>query len=206
MECEMRMSYPDVKTMGLLFLGSLLVSSMPGCATAPTYYWIKHGVSKEQIYKDNFFCADMTAKKPDTYPYSREWFYFATLDQPAYRQCMVSRGYQMVSKEDLERGVLPVTPEQRLGQHMLETQKICERVVGGEGDISSCVRWMNFGSSGNVPSTSQFQAHDLLEQQNSRIGIGKSEKEVCAQFDPNDTNVVRITINKSCDPNGPEAP
>lgn len=202
----MRRSYRDVKTIGLLFLGSLLVCSVAGCATAPTYYWVKPGVLEEQIYKDHFFCGDMTAQKPTTYPHSGEQFYFAPLDQPAYRQCMVSRGYQMVSKQDLERGALPVTPEQRLGRHMLETQKMCERVVGEEGDISSCIRWMSFSPSGNVPLTQQFQAHDLLEQQNSRIGIGKSEQKVCAQFDPNDTNTVRITSSKSCDPNGPKAP
>jgi hypothetical protein len=195
-----------VKILGLLFLESVLVCLLAGCATVPTYYWVKHGVSKEQIRKDNFFCADMTAQKSSMYPHSGEWFYSAPLDQPAYRQCMVSRGYQMVSRQDLERGVLPVTPEQRLGQQMLATQKLCERVVGEEGDISSCIRWMNFSPSGNVPSTQQFQARDLLEQQNFRIGIGKGESKGCLHYDPNDTNTVQMTTSKSCDSNGSESP
>jgi hypothetical protein len=202
----MRKSYPNGKTIGLLFIASLLVYSVAGCAAVPTYYWVKPGASEEQFDKDKLFCADTTAIRPDTYPYNGERFYVAPLDQPAYRQCMVSRGYQMVSTQDFERGVLPVTPEQRPGQHMLETQKMCERVVGDEGDVSSCIRWMNFNFSGNVPSTQQSQANDLLEQQNAGIGIGKSEKKVCAQVDPNDTNRVQITSNKSCDSNGSESP
>jgi len=112
----------------------------------------------------------------------------------------------MVSRQDLERGVLPVTPEQRLGQQMLATQKLCERVVGEEGDISSCIRWMSFSPSGNVPSTHQFQAYDLLEQQGFRIGIGKGESKVCLPRDPNDTNRVQMTTSKSCDSNGSESP
>jgi hypothetical protein len=148
----MHRSYPDAKALGLLFLGSLLVCSVAGCADVPTYYWVKPGASNEQISKDNLFCADMTVQKSYTYPYSREPFYFAPLDQPAYRQCMVSRGYQLVSKQDLERGILPVPPEQRLGQQMLAIEDMCKRVIGDERDISSCIRWMNFRLSGNVPS------------------------------------------------------
>lgn len=195
-----------MKAMGLLCLGSLLVCSVAGCATTPAYYWVKPGVSQEQIREDNFFCADVTAKRPDMYPYSGERFYFAPLDQPAYRQCMVSRGYQMVSRQDLERGVLPVIPEQRLGQHMLATKKLCERVVGEEGDISSCIRWMSFSHSGNVHSTKQFQAYDLLEQQNFRIGIGQDEMKVCIPRDPDDTNAVQMTSSKPCDSNGSDSP
>lgn len=202
----MHRGYPNVKAPGLLFLGSLLLYSVAGCATVPTYYWVKPGVSEEKIREDNFFCADMTAQKPNTYPYSGERFYFAPLDQPAYRQCMVSRGYQMVSRQDLERGILPVPPEQRLGQQMLATQKLCERVVGEEGDISSCIRWMSFSPSGNGPSTQQFQAQDLLEQQSFRIGIGQGESKVCPPHDPNDTNRVQMITSKPCDSNGSEAP
>jgi len=201
----MHRSYPNVKAIGLLCLGSLLVCSVAGCATVPTYYWVKLGVSEEQIRKDNFFCADMTAQKSYIYPYSREQFYYAPLDQPAYRQCMVSRGYQMVSRQELEKGVLPITPEQFLAQ-MMATQKLCQRVTGEEGDINSCIRWMNFSPSGNVPSTHQFQAHDLLEQQSFRIGIGKGEMKVCFHYDPNDTNTVQMTTSKSCDSNGSESP
>ena len=202
----MHRGYPNVKAPGLLFLGSLLLYSVAGCATVPTYYWVKPGVSEEKIREDNFFCADMTAQKPNTYPYSGERFYFAPLDQPAYRQCMVSRGYQMVSRQDLERGILPVPPEQRLGQQMLATQKLCERVVGEEGDISSCIRWMSFSPSGNGPSTQQFQAQDLLEQQSFRIGIGQGESKVCPPRGPNDTNRVQMTTSKPCDSNGSESP
>ena len=148
----MHRSYQNVNALGLYCLGSLLLYSMGGCATVPTYYWVKPGVSEEQIRQDNFFCADVAAKKPSTYPYSGEWFYFAPLDQPAYRQCMVWRGYQRVSRQDLERGVIPDTPENRLGQKMLATQnKMCERVVGEKGDISSCIRWMSLSSSGSSP-------------------------------------------------------
>ena len=149
-DCRIHRSYANVKTIGFLFQVSLLVCSVAGCATVPPYYWVKPGVSEEQIRKDNFFCADMTARKPNTYPYSGEQFYSAPLDLPAYRQCMMSRGYQMVSRQDLERGVFPVTPEQRLPQ-TLAIQNMCQRVIGEAGDISSCIRWMGLSSSGSSP-------------------------------------------------------
>jgi hypothetical protein len=201
----MRKSYPNVKAMGLFCLGSLLVCSVGGCATVPTYYWVKFGVSQEQIRKDNFFCADMTAQKSYTYPYSGERFYYAPLDQPAYRQCMVSRGYRMVSRQELEKGVLPTTPEQSMAQ-MMATQKLCQRVTGEEGDVNSCIRWMNFNPNRNVPPTDQFQVYDLLQQQSFRTSIGKSKTKVCLRYDPNDTNTVRMTKSNSCDSNGSESP
>jgi len=74
-----------MKAIGLFCLGSLLLCFVAGCATVPTYYWVKLGVSEEQIRKDNLFCADMTVQKPNMYPYSGERFYFAPLDQTAYR-------------------------------------------------------------------------------------------------------------------------
>ena len=201
----MHRSYQNLITVRLLFQMSLLVCSIAGCATVPTYYWVKPGVSEEQIREDNFFCADMTAQKSSMYPYSGDRFYFAPLDQPAYRQCMMSRGYQMVSRQELERGVFPVTPEQRL-QQTLAIQNMCQRVIGEEGDISSCIRWMSFSPSGSAPSTQQFQAHDLPGQQSFGIGIGKGELKVCLTRDLNDTNRVQTTTIKYCDSNGSESP
>ena len=201
----MHKSHRDVKNLGLVFLESVLVCFLTGCATVPTYYWVKLGVSEEQIRKDNFFCADMTAQKPSMYPYSGEWFYYAPLDQPAYRQCMISRGYQMVSRQELEKGVSSVTPEQSFTQ-MMATEKLCQLVTGGEGDINSCIRWMKFSPSRDMPSTQKFQAHDLLEQPSFRIGIGKREKKVCLHNDPNDTTTVQVITSKSCDSNESESP
>jgi hypothetical protein len=43
------------------------VCFVAGCLEVPVYYWAKHGITQEQIRKDNTFCADMTAEKPSAY-------------------------------------------------------------------------------------------------------------------------------------------
>jgi hypothetical protein len=199
----MHRSHPDVKILGLLCLESLLVCSLGSCAQAPTYYWVKFGVSQEQVRKENFSCADMAAEKRDNYIRRREMF--VPVDQATYRQCMTSRGYQMVTKQELEQGVLPLTPAQSLAQEIV-TQKMCDRVVGKAGGVNSCVRWMSLKPNGNVPPIHLSELHDWLEQQNFRTSTGKGETNFCFRHDPNDTNKLLVTTNKSCDSTESESP
>jgi len=196
----------DIKILGRHCLVIVFVCSLGNCAEVPTYYWVKYGVSEDQIRKDNFFCASMTAQKPSTYAHnSGDWFYYAPLDQPSYRRCMTSRGYQMVSKHELRHGVLPGSPSM-LWSQMNKTRALCERVVGEAGDVNSCVRWMSMNPNTNVLPTPASESHESLEPQSVTTSTAQGEMNVCLRHDPNDTNMHRVTINRYCDSNESGSP
>ena len=123
---------PHMNTVCLLGLETAFVCFVAGCTNVPQYYWAKSGVSPEKIHRDNMFCADMTAQKPPAYSRGSA-VYYASLDQPAYQSCMKSLGYQMVSEEELRRGVFAARTGSYPVQHDA-TRKLCQRVTGKEGD------------------------------------------------------------------------
>src|SRR5262245_55629135 len=144
--------------MYLLCLESALLCFVAGCADTTKYYWVKSGITSEQIRRDNFFCADMTAQKPPAYSRGSA-FYYASLDQPAYQSCMKSLGYQMVSEEELRRGVFAA----KTGSYFVQpdaTRTLCQRVTGKEGDVDSCIRYMSMDPNKLVPSEAQLDYHN----------------------------------------------
>jgi len=130
-------------TVCMLWLGSLLICVMAGCVDTPEYYWARSGVTKEQIHKDNIFCADMTAEKPSAYARGST-FYYAMLDQEAYQHCMRSLGYRKLTEAELERERLAVAAGPSI--QFDAARKICERVTGIDGDIQSCIRYMSMNT------------------------------------------------------------
>jgi hypothetical protein len=192
-------------TLYLVCLESALVYFIAGCAeVAPTSYWVKSGVSQEQIRKDNMFCADMTAQKPSMYSRG-ERFYYAPLDQPAYQNCMRSQGYRMVTKEELQRGVLAAAPEHSLVQ-LEATRKLCRRVVGEVGDVESCIRWMSMYPTRTVLPAPQSEYHDSLERRRITTSISNDDMNVCLRHDSTDARNLKMTMSRSCDPHEADPP
>jgi hypothetical protein len=199
----MRSSHPEVKILGLLCLEGVLVSSLGGCADLPTSYWVKSGVTQEQISKDNLFCADSAHEKRENYIRRREMF--IPVNQAAYKRCMTSRGYQMVPSLESRQGILPVTPQMSRSQ-MKQTRALCDRVVGEAGDVNSCVRWMSLNPNWNVLPLPSSELHDWPEQQSFRTSVVKGETKVCLHYDSHDTTKLQVITSKSCDSNGSESP
>jgi hypothetical protein len=192
-----------VKILGVLCLESVLVSSLVGCADVPTSYWVKSGVTQEQISKDNLFCADSAQEKRENYIRRREMF--IPVNQPVYQRCMTSRGYQLVPSLESRQEVLPVAPQMSWSQ-MKQTRALCDRVVGEAGDVNSCVRWMSLNPNRNVLPLPSSEVHDWPEQQSFRTSVVKGETKVCLRHDPYDTNKLQVITSKSCDSNGSESP
>jgi len=151
---------------------------------------------REQIRRDNFFCADMTAQKPPAYSRGSA-FYYASLDQPAYQSCMKSLGYQMVSEEELRRGAFAA----KTGSYFAQpdaTRKLCQRVKGKEGDIESCIRYMSMSPHKVVlPTEAQFEYHGSAKPPNA-ITPGNDDIDACLRHDANDSDHLKMTVSRNC--------
>lgn len=181
----------------------LFASSLAGCVEGPSHYWVKQGVSQEQIERDNFLCASAAAKKHYVYPHSREIFYTAGVDQSSYKECMVLNGYHLVTKEGLEpEGGVPSPPPPSMAQIELAlarldaTRKLCERVVGEAGDVKSCIRWMSVSVNGNPTDTGTLAYEAPADHEDS---MTPGETEVCLRQDSNNINPHMVTISRRCD-------
>ncbi len=146
--CHMKGISPDVSA-SVLILECALICVMVGCAEAPQYYWVKSGTTTEQIRKDNMYCADMTAEKPSAYARGSA-FYYASLDQPAYQRCMQKLGYRKLTEEELNRERVSAAAGPLL--QLDNTRKLCQRVMGSDGNIESCVRYMSMHVTDLQPS------------------------------------------------------
>lgn len=193
----MKRDQRDVSAVFLLYLGSAFVCFVAGCTNAPQYYWAKSGVSQEQIRKDNFFCADMTAEKPPAYSRGSP-FYYASLDQPAYQACMESLGYQKISEEELRRGVFAAASRPYLVQPDA-TRTLCQRVTGKEeGDIESCIRYMSMDPNKAVLPGAQFEHHSSSEP--PHLTTVNDDMNACLRHDSNDSRHLKMAVSRNCGP------
>lgn len=192
---------PDPRTVWLRCLEGTLCYVLAGCVDSHTHYWAKYGVSQEQIRRDNLFCADMTAIKRNVSSHSGEWFYFAPLDRPAYRQCMTSQGYRMVTKEELQHGVPAAMPDTSM-QQLQSTRKLCERVAGEVGDVNSCIRWMslNLPTDAFPASTSASSELSGVERSTAAPVTETDKTGVCLRRNPHAESGLLTTLTRSCEP------
>lgn len=162
-----------------------------GCLEAPVYYWAKHGITQEQIRKDNTFCADMTAEKPSAYARGST-FYYAAVDRSAYQQCMQSLGYRKVTEDEMNRERL--TAPARPSIQFDAARKACERVTGTHGDIQSCIRYMTMDSRSLHPagvSGNDKPSEAVTSPQND-------ETDVCLRQEPNEPRDWRMAVSLNC--------
>jgi hypothetical protein len=191
----MKKTQPNINNIWLLCLKSALVCFVAGCADMPKYYWVKSGITNEQIRKDNFFCADMTAQKPSAYPRG-SGFYYAPLDQPAYQECMKSRGYQKVTEEELRRGMIATIPWPD-DVHLDATRKLCRRVTGEEGDIDSCMRYMSMDPKKVVLPAAQSK-YDDPPKPSQFTTSQNDDMNVCLRHDADDSRNLKMTVSRNC--------
>jgi|SRR5215831_16161216 len=188
----------DVNIVFLVCLESALVCFVAGCADVPKYYWVKSGITNEQIRKDNFFCADMTAQKPPAYSRGSA-FYYAPLDQPAYQKCMRSLGYRRVTEAELERERFAAATGPLI--QLDDTRKLCQRVTGEVGDVDSCIRWMSMNPNTSSPlaSGSATPGSPGSKRSTTSLVTEAAETAVCLRRNRNDEKGLLLTVIESCD-------
>jgi len=79
-----------------------LLALLVGCAPKP--FWTKVGFSGEEFRRDEAQCAQ-ESKKRDPVPVQGSSLMVPRVDQTMLGQCLRARGYQQISREELQEGV-----------------------------------------------------------------------------------------------------
>lgn len=184
----------EVNAARLFLTVSLSVSSLMSCAEAPQLYWMKYGVTDEQIELDDEGCVYGAAERYEFTRHDTDFFHFSPIDQSRYRACMEAKGYRLVKEDDL----LPPQPTRVEGARLPaksrqaeSIEQMCRRVTGEVGDADACIRWMNSDAEGPLPDAGSPAPAD---QSTAPVACPGADTRIHIRSEPGDSKGLRPTL------------